>query len=62
MAVFNPSVPDTQDPNYLSYPRVIDAPPPNTSSAKLINTISGSVDTGISIVDTAIKKNIDNEA
>jgi len=60
--VFNPQVQPTQDPNYLNYSRVIDAPAPNQSSAIAINTASGVLDGAVTATDTAIKRSISDEA
>lgn len=61
-AVFNPQVSPTQDPNYLGYARVIDAPAPNQSSALAIGTSANLLEGGAHAIDTSIKKGIENEA
>lgn len=62
MAVFNPQVQPTQDPNYLGYAKVVDAPAPDQSSALAISATTNLLEGGIHAIDTSIKKGIENEA
>ena len=62
MAVFNPQVKDTQDPNYLNYSRVLDAPTPDISRKLALETATTGLDSAVSITDTAIKKSIADTA
>ncbi len=62
MAIFNPAVQPTQDPNYLNYSRVLDAPTPNLSSKIAIETAAVGLDSAVSVTDTAIKKSIQDSA
>lgn len=62
MAVFNPQVAPTQDPNYLGYSRVVEAPPPNMSSKIALETAGSALESGVTLVDTAIKKGISDTA
>lgn len=61
MAIFNPSVAPTQDPNYLNYSRVLDAPAPNMSGKIALETAATGLDSAVTITDQAIKKGIDTE-
>lgn len=67
MAVFNPEVPPTQDPNFLRYSKVVEAPPPmpvitDKSTGIALDTAAEGFSGAVSLVDTAIKKGISNEA
>lgn len=62
MAVFNPQVAPTQDPNFLNYSRSVDAAPPNMSSKIALETAGSSLESGVTLVDTAIKKGISDKA
>lgn len=62
MAVFNPQIQPTQDPNYLGYAKVIDAPAPDQSSALAISTSVNLLEGGAHAIDTSIKKGIEDEA
>lgn len=62
MAVFNPGVQPTQDPNYLNYAHVVEAPQPNQSAAIAIGTASQGIEGAVSFVDSAIKKGIQDDA
>lgn len=61
MAPFNPLPPDTQDPNYMNYARVIDPPAPDLSKSILIGTAKDAISGGAQFIDASIKKGIDNE-
>lgn len=61
-AVFNPQVQPTQDPNYLGYAKVVDAPAPDQSSALAISTSANLLEGSVHAIDTSIKKGIENEA
>lgn len=61
MAQFNPNVPDMQDPNYLGYSKVIEAPPPDMTKAIALKT-AGDAITGIAdVADNYVKKTIDKD-
>lgn len=62
MAIFNPQVSPTQDPNYLNYSRVLDAPTPNTSGKIGLETAAIGLDSAVTITDQAIKKGIADNA
>lgn len=64
MAIINPQVSsqEVRDPNYLSYARVVDAAPPNSSSALGIQTADKAFDGAITATDQAIKKGIQTKA
>lgn len=62
MSVFNPQVSPTQDPNYLGYAKVVDAPAPDQSSALAISASANLLEGGVHAIDTSIKKGIENEA
>lgn len=61
MAVFNPDVKDTQDPNYLNYSKVVNPPSPDKSTAMAINTAGDALEMGVKLSDTYVKKDIDNQ-
>lgn len=62
MAVFNPAVSPTQDPNYLNYSRVIEAPPPDMSGKIGLETAASTLDSAVTVTDQAIKKGIETAA
>src|SRR5258705_8932904 len=64
MAVFNPQIPPTQDPNYLNYSRVVEAPPPKVDASLgiALNTTAQGIDSGVNVLDTSIKKGIQDKA
>lgn len=67
MAVFNPQIQPTQDPNYLNYARVVEAPTPkpvieDKSTGMALTTAATGIEGAVSMVDTAIKKGIQNKA
>lgn len=62
MSVFNPQVPGSQDPNYLNYAKVIDAPAPDQSSALAIKAAGDSLESGVGIVDHFLKEKIKDSA
>jgi hypothetical protein len=67
LAVFNPQVAPTQDPNFLNYSKVVDAPASkpvivDNSSGIALNTVATGFESAVNIVDTAIKKGISNTA
>lgn len=61
MAEFNPQIPDTQDPNYLSYSKPIGDITPDKSKGMQYAAIGDAAEAAVSIGDTVIKKSIDNE-
>lgn len=61
MAPFNPPVPVTQDPNYLGYAKVVDAPPPNTSVAKAITTAGDAFAGAAELGDKWVKADISED-
>lgn len=67
MAVFNPQVQPTQDPNYLRYARVVEPPPSSpvisdTSTGMGLTAAAQGLESAVTLVDTAIKKGISNTA
>lgn len=67
MAVFNPQIQPTQDPNYLNYARVVEAPTPrpvieDKSTGMALTTAATGIEGAVSLVDTAIKKGIQDKA
>lgn len=61
MAIFNPAVPQTQDPNFMGYSKAIDAPAPNTSVGQLIKSVGEGITGAVNIADEWVKKNIDTD-
>lgn len=61
MSTFNPGV-QSNDPNYLNYPRVLDAPEPDMSRAIGIKTISDSLQGTAKFADEAIKQGLSDKA
>lgn len=59
MAVFNPQVPGTSDPNYLGLSKSISQPQSDESTAYLLKGIGDNLGLGIKAADTVIKKTID---
>jgi hypothetical protein len=62
LAVFNPQVPQTQDPNYLNYARAIEAPAPNQSTKIALEGTASILGEGVSAADAIIKGGIKNAA
>lgn len=62
MAVFNPQIQPTQDPNYLNYSRVLDAPTPDLSGKIGLDTAATTLDSAVTVTDQAIKKGISDKA
>lgn len=62
MSVFNPQVSPTQDPNYLGYAKVVEAPSPDVSSAMALSATTNLLEGGVHAIDTSIKKGIEDEA
>lgn len=62
MAVFNPQISPTQDPNYLNYAKSIDAPAPNQSGKIALETLGTGIEGAVTIADTAIKEDIKKTA
>lgn len=62
MSVFNPQVAPTQDPNYMGYARVVEAPSPDVSSKIALETAGAGLEGAVGVVDSAIKKGIQNKA
>lgn len=61
-AVFNPQVPGSQDPNYLGYAKVVDAPSPDQSTGLALNTAAQGLEGFVKVTDAAIKVGVENEA
>ena len=61
MAIFNPGV-QSNDPNYLNYPRVIDAPEPDLSKAIGIKTATEALQGTAKFTDEAIREGIKDKA
>lgn len=62
MAQINPSVPQTQDPNYLGYSHPIETPKPNTTVGEALKGVGESISTGLKAGDEIVKNFIDQEA
>jgi hypothetical protein len=61
MVAFNPQEPATQDPNYLSYSRVVDAPSPNVSKKMALETAGEGFTGAVSLLDTSLKKGLQDD-
>jgi hypothetical protein len=61
MVAFNPQEPATQDPNYLSYSRVVDAPSPNVSKKIALETAGEGFTGAVSLLDTSLKKGLQDD-
>jgi hypothetical protein len=64
MSVFNPSPGQTNDPNYLNYPRVLEGPKleGNTSGAQITKAIGDGIVDASGLIDQGIKKTIQQTA
>lgn len=62
MSVFNPQVPGSQDPNYLGYAKVIDAPSPDQSTGLALSTAAQGLEGFVKVTDASIKVGAENEA
>lgn len=62
MAVLNPQIPDTNDPNYLGWSKAISDPKPDLSSASVIEGISTGIDATAKGLDFIFKDTAKNEA
>jgi hypothetical protein len=56
--LLNPQDAPTNDPNYLRYAHVVEAPSPNVSTKIGLETAAAGLDTSLTAVDTSIKKGI----
>lgn len=61
MAVFNPGV-QSNDPNYLNYPRVLEAPEPDMSRALGIKSLDQALTGTAKFADDAIKQGLSDKA
>ena len=61
MAVFNPNVPDTQDPNYLNYFKPISDIPADKSVGIALEGAGKGLEVAVSATDNLIKKSIDDK-
>jgi len=61
LAVFNPSVPQTNDPNWLSWSKSITQPKADQSSEAALKGIGDVLSEGVKVTDTGIKEYINDE-
>lgn len=61
MAVFNPNVPDMQDPNYLNWSHPISDVPANRTAGAAFETAGKGLELAVNATDAVLKKNIDNQ-
>lgn len=61
MSIFNPTVPDTQDPNWLGWSKSITQPEGNKSTALAIGAVSEGVGDALKLADTSMKSIIEDE-
>lgn len=61
MSIFNPSVPDTQDPNWLGWSKPISVTPTNTSTGVALSTAASVGGDAIKLADTATKSVLEDQ-
>ncbi len=55
MAIFNPQVPNTNDPNWLGWSKSISQPQPDTSTGDALSSIGSSLSLGVHAADALVK-------
>lgn len=55
MAVFNPQLPNSSDPNWTRVSQPISEPTPDKSTGLLLSTLGDALDTGVKVADQAMK-------
>jgi len=58
---FNPQVPPTQDPNYLNYSRVVDAPPADKTAGMAISAVGDAITGVVGLADSVVKGVLDDK-
>lgn len=61
MAIFNPTVPDTQDPNWLGWSKSITQPEGNKSTALAIGAVGEGLGDALKLADTSMKSIIEDD-
>lgn len=61
MAIFNPGIPDTQDPNWLGWSKSITQPEGDKSTGMLLETGAVALGEGLKFADTAFKSVIEDD-
>ncbi len=61
MAIFNPSVPDTQDPNWLGWSKPISVTPSDTSTGVALSSAAGVAGDALKLADTATKSVLEDQ-
>lgn len=61
MAVFNPQIPDTQDPNWLGWSKSITQPSGDTSTGTMLSSIGEGVGEALKLADTSVKSVLEDQ-
>lgn len=57
MAIFNPNVPDTNDPNWLGWSKSVTQPQPDTSTGETLSNIGSGFKEAVTASDALLKEN-----